>query len=191
MDTVQRIWERIESTLERLAPAVAAALPAGASEAQLAAAQQQLGVELPAEVLEFYRRHDGLPGVQVGYSGPVRSLAELVRDALDRADYADDPMDEEEDGEIRRDISWSTGWIPIIQQGNGDVVCVDLDPPVPERRGQIIDWTHEGSTADYLAPSWREFLDDFAAELAEDGRYELFPQGFHWNGNRPLLMRRE
>lgn len=188
MDTVQEIWERIESALERLAPVLAAALLTGVSEARLAAAQRQLGVELPADVLDFYRCHDGLPGVHVSGYGPVRSLAELVRDALERAEDADEPTDEEEDGEIRRDIGWSAGWIPLIPQGNGDVVCVDLDPPTPERRGQIIDWTHEGWTADYLAPSWREYLDAFAAELEEDGRYELFAQGFSWNDGQPLLM---
>ncbi|GAB2706710.1 SMI1/KNR4 family protein [Kitasatospora kifunensis] len=190
MDSVQRIWLRIESALERLAPAVAAALPAGASEEQLVAAEQQLGVALPADVLDFYRRHDGLPGVHVSGYGPVHSLGQLLKDALERAEDADEPMDEEEDGEIRRDIGWSARWIPLIPQGNGDVVCVDLDPPTPERLGQIIDWTHEGWTADYLAPSWREYLDAFAAELEEDDRYELFADGFHWNDGQPLLMPR-
>ena len=63
---MQDVWDRIHSWLEVHAPIVVAALPPGASEAQIQEAEQYLGVQLPEDVKASYRIHDG--GPVEGYS---------------------------------------------------------------------------------------------------------------------------
>ncbi|WP_441248607.1 SMI1/KNR4 family protein [Kitasatospora sp. McL0602] len=178
METVREIWDRIEAELGRMSPRVRAALPAGATEEEIRAAEAAMGVELPEEVRESYRRHNGLPGVRIRWQDPLYSLDEMVADWRWRADDVGDFDDEdaEEDGVIRRKVAWSAGWIPILNHGNGDVDCIDLDPPAPERLGQIIDWTHEGWTADYVTTGLRALLAELATDL-ETGRYEVDEAG--------------
>ncbi len=191
-DSVRQVWARIETVLGRIAPPVAAAMPPGATEQEIEAAEAAMGVELPVDVRESYRCHNGLPRVVIGRHEALYSLGEMVDDWRERVvDAGDPPWDErEEDGVIRRDLGWSAGWIPFIGISNGDVICIDLDPPTPERRGQIMDWSHEGWRARYECGGLREFLEAFAAGLEAD----LYQ--FHEAGNkvtydgRPLVMLR-
>lgn len=173
MDSVKQIWARIETVLGQIAPQVLAAMPPGATEEELKAAEAVMGVEFPEDVKDSYRCHDGLPSVLIGWHTALYSLGEMVDDWRERADDAGEPPEEEweEDGEIRRDVSWSAGWIPIIGIGNGDVICIDLDPPAPARRGQIIEVSHEGLRPGCESAGLREFLHEFATDLEAD-RYE-------------------
>ncbi|WP_331737254.1 SMI1/KNR4 family protein (plasmid) [Streptomyces sp. NBC_00984] len=187
---MQQIWARIETVLGRIAPRVLAAMPPGATEEEIEAVEAVMGVELPEDVRDSYRYHDGLPGVLIGWHAALYSLGEMVDDWRQRAvDAGDPPWDErEEDGVIRRDISWSAGWIPFIGISNGDVICIDLDPPTPERRGQVIDWSHEGWRARYETAGLREFLEDFATDLEAD-RYQVDETGGAWSDSGlPLVM---
>ncbi|MFI5643247.1 SMI1/KNR4 family protein [Kitasatospora sp. NPDC051705] len=187
---MQEIWARIEAALGRIAPEVVAAMPPGATEEEIAAVEAVIGVELPEDVRESYRCHDGLPGVLIGWHDALHSLAAMADDWRERVvDAGDPPWDErEEDGVIRRDVAWSAGWIPVIGIGNGDVICIDLDPPTPERRGQIIDWSHEGWRARYESAGLREFLERFAADLEAD-RYQVGGTGgARSGGGLPLVM---
>ncbi|MFD0403329.1 SMI1/KNR4 family protein [Kitasatospora sp. NPDC127121] len=187
---MQQLWARIEAALERIAPEVAAAMPPGATDGQIRAAEAAMGVQLPPDVRESYRCHDGLPGVLIGLHTALHPLDAMVDDWRERSvDAGDPPWDERaEDGVIRRDVAWSAGWIPFISIGNGDVICIDLDPPTPQRRGQIIDWSHEGWRAGYEAAGLREFLEAFAADLEAD-RYRADETRRAWDGSGlPLVM---
>lgn len=59
---MQQIWARIETVLGRIAPKVLAAMPPGATEEEIEAVEAVMGVELPEDVRDSYRCHDGLPG---------------------------------------------------------------------------------------------------------------------------------
>lgn len=174
MDSLQQIWARIETVLGRIAPKVLAAMPPGATEEEIGAAEAVMGVELPEDVKDSYRCHNGLPAVLIGWHAALYSLGEVVDDWRERADDAGDPPEDEweEDGQIRRDLSWSAGWIPFIGIGSGDVICIDLDPPTPARRGQIIEVSHEGLRARYETAGLRAFLHELATDLEAD-RYEV------------------
>ncbi|WP_088253688.1 SMI1/KNR4 family protein [Fimbriiglobus ruber] len=67
-------------------------------------------------------------------------------------------------------------WLPIIQEGNGDLICIDLAVP----NGPVVfhrhDWLDGGTGDDghLLAPSWRMFLTSWASVCFQ------LPNNLYW-----------
>jgi cell wall assembly regulator SMI1 len=76
-------------------------------------------------------------------------------------------------GPIKR-VKWNTHWIPILNDGSGDYICIDLDPAEGGVVGQIILTDHEVGPERMLAIGWREFLLEYADAL-EEGRFRFDP----------------
>ena len=175
---MREVWARIEAVLRATAPDLLAALPAGASSEAVAAAERRLDVELPADVRETYAAHDGsgadiLPHVAFGLIGvPLLSLAECISDRerwlgwWEGGSFDDSRADPR--GPIRRQW-WCRGWVPVTWDGGGDHLCVDLDPDPGGVPGQVIYFSHEVGPLEVVAPSWRAYLERYAADL-EAGR---------------------
>lgn len=53
------IWDRIEKGLEKHYPSIRKSLLPGATEAEIAEAEQKMGIRFPDEVRESFRIHDG------------------------------------------------------------------------------------------------------------------------------------
>lgn len=183
---MREVWARIEEVLRATAPDVLAILPAGASPAAISAAEDRLGVSLPADVRESYSAHDGsggahagggadlLPHREYGHVGvPLLSLAECVSDrerwlrAWEAGAFDDSRASPR--GPIRPQW-WCRGWVPVTWDGGGDHLCIDLDPaPGGGVPGQVIYFSHEEGPLTVVAPSWRAYLEWCAADL-EAGR---------------------
>lgn len=177
---MSEVWARIEAVLRVTAPALLAALPAGASPEAIAAAELRIGVELPAAVRETYAAHDGSGGIDHGagiipyeYYGPkgfsLLSLDEMLciwqmwRDWAGEVTY---PCNRVE-GPVKAE-EYNARWVPISDDGGCAYLCIDLDPAPGGVPGQVIflDHTHLRCT---VAESWRAFLEKYAADL-ESGR---------------------
>lgn len=67
-------------------------------------------------------------------------------------------------------------WLPVIQEGSGDQICLDLSAaecPVVFNRHAWLD----GGTGDNghpLAPNWRAFMIDWGSVCFQ------FPRNLHW-----------
>jgi Zn-dependent protease len=59
--------------------------PPGAADADIAAAEQRLDEDLPAELREFYRLHDGFPMLQLGPVAELRAVPEPHADVAEDA----------------------------------------------------------------------------------------------------------
>jgi cell wall assembly regulator SMI1 len=181
------IWDRIHRWLDRHAPHVLASLKPGASEEQIRAAEQALGVTFPDDVKLCYRIHDGQQEVPVpvSYWPDLRtvpgflqgdhwfSLEDMVdtwrmlKGLLDDGSF--DQARSFPHGPIRTDW-WHPRWIPVADCGCGDLRCLDLAPRSRGKVGQVIDWDHAASDRSVIARSMTAWLAGFADDL-EDGEY--------------------
>jgi uncharacterized protein (TIGR02996 family) len=181
--SVRSAWMRIEAALRATMPDLLLALPAGASSEAVAAAEQRLGVELPADVRASYAVHDGSGGEYDGagivpseYYGvmavPQLSLDELVRtwEMWQEWRCDDTTIDDRRDppeGSIRAD-SYNARWVPLTWDGGACNLCIDLDPAPGGVSGQVIFLDHLRPKC-VIDEGWWAFLERYAADL-ESGR---------------------
>jgi cell wall assembly regulator SMI1 len=176
-------WRRIEAWLEAQQEGLSARLAPGAREEDLAAAERKLGVRLPEDVRETFLRHDGEHkhlGLFVGWM--LMSLSEVLKEWAferweERAPRGRGPV---------KAVSWSPRWIPLLANGAGDFVCVDLDPPEEGTPGQLITVHHDDPERIRMTRSLTSWLLRFADRL-ESGEYRYDKeQGIH--SPEPVLL---
>ncbi|MEA5478111.1 SMI1/KNR4 family protein [Pseudanabaena galeata UHCC 0370] len=62
-------------------------------------------------------------------------------------------------------VWWSSKWIPLTYDGCGNHDCLDLAPAEGGNIGQIISMWHDDPERKILAPSFRDWLQNYAEEL--------------------------
>ena len=65
---------------------------------------------------------------------------------------------------------WHPRWVPLLNVGNRDLLCIDLAPGPSGWDGQLIYFWHEGTENHVVAISWQSYLAAFAEDL-EAGHY--------------------
>jgi cell wall assembly regulator SMI1 len=166
-----------------------------ASEKAVAATEGKLKVRLPAELQEFYRTvADGYAmfwqadendakqpfgGLEVP---KLSALAEMYSAWRGMALYTPEQSDKygfpytKDPALAKRAAARQWHWLPVIEEGNGDLICVDLSAP----GGSVVfhkhDWLDGGSGDDGhpLAPSWRAFLANWGSVCFQ------LPDGLYW-----------
>lgn len=74
-----------------------------------------------------------------------------------------------------RPIWWSARWIPFMQNGGGDYLCVDMDPARGGNVGQVVTYYHDES----FRPKTAEDIGAMFARVAEGldtGAYKFDPE---------------
>src|SRR3954451_12503355 len=79
LGTLAEDWDRVVAWHAANAPPGTLLLPPGATDGAIAAAEQQLSLELPEDLRDFYRMHDGLGGSWLLHHGEFLSLSDMVR----------------------------------------------------------------------------------------------------------------
>jgi len=59
-------------------------------------------------------------------------------------------------------------WLPIADNGGGDLLCIDLDPDRGGTVGQVVEFRHDDSTRKRLAVSLLEYLTNLDEDEEED-----------------------
>lgn len=145
------IWLELEAALARHVPELSAALRPPATEAQVLAAEQTLGLAFPADLRDAYLRHDG---VEAGaprffvFGFHWCSLEALVRHwhmlrRVESGMRTESPDAFEENDELQaqcevRLAPFDAGWIPVGLTGTEDLLLCDMNPAARGRRGQLI-----------------------------------------------------
>ena len=172
-------WLRINELPAKFLP------PPGLPEATIRAAEAAMGLELPEDVRESYRVHDGsrrgsyLVLFERGYLLPLEASPDdesVVESRKSMCEIAEQLASEYGDiaGEVAAPIRktfWSPRWVPLTCDWESHAVCIDSDPAEGGRVGQVIMRRREAD-AWVLAPSWGEWLAKYAADL-EAGEYRL------------------
>lgn len=181
------------------------------TEKALAKAERQMSIRLPAQLREFYQAigngfsfdwsadPDSSNSPFGGLTVPKLShLSEWYigwqRGALYSPEegerygfpYTDDPAL----AKITAAKMWH--WLPVIQEGNGDQLCIDLgDPSCPVVFDQH-DWLDGGTgeNGHVLASNWANFLTDWASVCFQRPKSLYWPNcfrsdgGISWNGDQ-------
>jgi cell wall assembly regulator SMI1 len=166
-----------------------------ASEKAVAAAEAQLKVRLPAELREFYRTvADGYAmswqadpndsdqpfgGLQVS---ELSSLAAMYSGWRGMALYNPEQAEKygfphtQDPALAKRTAARQWHWLPVIEEGNGDLICLDLSVPSGPVTFHMHDWLDGGSGDDGhpLAQSWGAFLVGWGSVCFQ------FPDGLYW-----------
>lgn len=172
MDSIEQLWDRIETWLATHAPEIRNALEEGATEAEIEQAENTIGVTLPPDVKASFLRHrsfgpgDFLMGQSITYG-----LAEMVRgqQGLKERRAQEKRIPEYLSGPIQP-VWWHSLWLPLTGDGAGNLWCLDLAPAPGGQIGQVIDFDHEVGPTKVVATSFRELLATFADQL-EKRRY--------------------
>jgi cell wall assembly regulator SMI1 len=167
---MQEIWTYIESWLYANAPKILDTLQPGASDTQIKAAEDFLSIQFPAEVKASYRIHNGQSDYSYGFLEGKEFLSlehmqeewAVWKELLDGGEF--EGVESSPDAGIRSDW-WSPQWIPLTYDGTGNHDCLDLNPGEGGKRGQIITMWHDERERQIVAPSFREWLEQYAEGL--------------------------
>jgi cell wall assembly regulator SMI1 len=179
---MQNIWNRIESWCAQYAPDVLTRLNPGATEEQLRASEEKLGVTFPEEMRQLYAIHNGQK--DGGFSplpvGDWLSLDDIfdqwdVWEELRRGGEFDGVTSEPDAGVS--DAWWNASWIPITHDGGGNHYCVDLAPAEGGTIGQIITMWHDDGARNLVAASLTGWLTRIADGM-ESGEYVFSPEEY-------------
>lgn len=177
MKSVLECWDILESCLD----SPESELPKGASADGINEFEAATESSLPPNLREFYSRHDGTGdcffgpyGIGGGDQGFL-SLHESLRKWRSQCEAAQqvEAMGNlgEQEGPIRHNY-WNRRWLPIADNGCGDLIFVDFDPAENGTVGQIVDWWHEPAKSTFLYHTFSEFLDEIANGITS-GQYEF------------------
>ena len=169
MLSIDECWAFLESRGDALT-----GLPPGATSEAISDAEALMHVEFPDDLRKLLLRHDGcgsyyISPYKIGGGGqtfmPIKDIIATWKCMTDiGADFARDGEFGEQTGPIKRNY-WNMRWIPITDNGCGDNIIIDLDPPEEGTLGQIVDWGHEGGVTTFQATSLREWLNEVVEEV--------------------------
>ncbi|MGI5184440.1 SMI1/KNR4 family protein [Dactylosporangium sp. CA-152071] len=180
-DEIVAAWRRIEAALGRVLPAALELLPGPADGAAVEAVEAALRVALPEDFKASLLVHNGttwgMPSPMPLYQ--LYGTDDLVGQTREWWDCADPDPELDEPGAWAYHIDEGSlhlsGAVRPVVGGertvlvgdlNGDVLWyLDLDPAPGGTVGQVVRVDVECAMWDVLAPSWRQLLLDYAAEL--------------------------
>ena len=173
--------ERIVDWLRRRAPAAIAGLRPPASD--LGPVEAALGRPLPADLAALWRLHDGgLPIFEyagLGCAEALRRRAGLEQLRAAGA-FAGHEVFEQAAPRIQP-TKWHPAWIPLAEDGCGNLYCVDLEPGPAGHVGQVIRWETRGGPFAAGSVSLAELLGRYARALA-GGRFTYDPDSGTFDG---------
>ncbi|WP_322906115.1 SMI1/KNR4 family protein [Paenibacillus campi] len=134
----------------------------GAKQDDFAELEKRLNVQVPDQLREWYRVHDG----QDDRLETMPLLRNLTFSAIDKIietwtflqeEYDSDGAEAENESAIKP-VLWNPAWIPIATNGSGDYVCVDTDPAEEGTYGQILYFWHDWNNRSVEAESLNAFI---------------------------------
>jgi cell wall assembly regulator SMI1 len=174
---VAQPWRRIEAWLQKHTPKIHADLREPATDEDFEDAQDVLSVELPDELVDSYRVHNGQTGMANPVAGDwqllslagVASQWKIQKKLDDKGTFADTKT--KTIGPIRP-TWWNNRWIPFAYNGSGGLTCVDLDPADGGTVGQVVVYIHDREERRCIAKGLTEWLERLADDL-ESGKLKL------------------
>lgn len=149
---------RLEQALAEHRPAVLAALRRpGATPAELDAFEQRTGLRLPPPVRCWLERIGGeqTPTERLIDNWSAISLAQIESAwEVCQSVFVADPL-----GERQKLGAWDRDWLPLLTNGGGDYLCVDLAGTLDGPAGQMLTYYHDEDYRIVGAESFERWLE--------------------------------
>ncbi|MFJ6699992.1 SMI1/KNR4 family protein [Streptomyces sp. NPDC091272] len=185
IELVQESWDRIDAWLREHAPRTFATLRPPAGLEEIAAAEEELGVTFPADLVASLLRHngarDGAEAFQFSTHDRLLGTSEIVEDTQWMRGIAED-LDEEE-----AEYYWSGGYLKIGSYGvTADGLTIDCRPG-QDSCGAIGRFFDETGTDFGHAVSLGRYLEELAGllESGQDGGAVTFNGRLFWEWAMP------
>lgn len=171
------LWARLIHWTEINAPAVDFKLNAGATEEELENLEKLIQHTLPEDFKNFYRihngqsayRHNGLINTDVLMSiNRISAECKQLKSFIER--YPERSPEISNTENVIKNNWWNPLWVPIIDEGTGDFVCIDLDPLPNGQNGQIMQMIHDDYYRPLLDNSFHKWFENYIIAL-EAGEY--------------------
>lgn len=166
-----RAWTQLIEYLEIHHPDVDLGLRPPASDEAIRQVEATIGRQLPEPVRELYRRADGQDGAAFALFPGYRFLPleevpanwQLLKHPMIWL-LGLLPLGDNDPGVRNRGSH--PGWIPLAENGAGDLICVDLVPAAGGTRGQLVELIHDDTPRRRLAAGITEMLEQMRQDLA-------------------------
>lgn len=162
------LWKPFESWLAIHWPEGLASLNPPATDDEIAALEQALGVRLPQDYVDCLRVHNGQSDGAGGLFDNSEFLSTTAvldqwavwKDLLASGEF--EGITSEPQAGIRDDW-WNARWIPFTHNGGGDHYCLDLAPAEGGQLGQVITMWHDAGDREIEAASFGAWLARYVA----------------------------
>ncbi|HYO65816.1 MAG TPA: SMI1/KNR4 family protein [Archangium sp.] len=183
---VRKAWRRIEDWMRENLPRFTKALQPPASPETIQQAEATVGVPFPSDLREFLSVHDGQSPdeLEVFARWAPLSLERIVsiwQRSEERVQRGVIQTEDNPDIRIHGPVRprwWDRAWIPFAKDAEGDLLCLDLNPPPGGQHGQVILFIHDADKREVVAPSLGSWLERLAGDF-ESGRYAVEPAGLY------------
>ena len=174
---LERAWARVKAWLLANAPEVLDGLRPGLADDAIEALESGVDAIFPADFRAWLTLHGGQePGPGMFPHIPLLKAEEIPdawRDLSRRFENGmltlGNPAELKLHGPVRR-AWWSPHWIPFATDGNGNFLCLDLDPPARGENGQILESYRDWPERSVVAKSFTALLAETADSYAS-GKY--------------------
>jgi cell wall assembly regulator SMI1 len=169
-------------------PTLAVKQNAPATQNAITDLEKLIGKKLPQQFVDLYLITDGnAPSCTRFFNGlRLLSIAEITQQwlamqAIKTSDaFVIDGKELHADADEKiKNGWWNVSWLPITDNLSGDYTAIDLDPNTKGTYGQIIEYWHDPSFRNCLAPSLQDWILQTANEI-ENGilKYDENYEGF-------------
>lgn len=164
----------------------------GAGVGEIHALERRIGMALPADLAAYLTIANGEAYRSSGVIGDwtlldaegIASEHQVMSDLVAQGAFGDNANPETA---FVKGVWWHSRWIPVVSSGSGHLICVDLDPNVRGRAGQVILFLHDAPARYLIAHS----LADWFARIADDlerGVYTLQAEHGYWRFDNEAFM---
>ncbi|MCG8574100.1 MAG: tetratricopeptide repeat protein [Flavobacteriales bacterium] len=170
-------WNPIKLWLNQNTSGLEKELNPGALELNFEEAEKILSISFTDLFKEAYQQHNGqnLKAPALLPCGKVLSLDDMIQqwkiltESLKNGEF--DAKEANPDNEIKE--GWyNEKWIPIVLDGKGNYLCMDMDPDAGGKVGQIIKFSLFNEDRDLIAESIFEWLKGINSDLLR-GKYRF------------------
>lgn len=185
---MKEVWNDIKLWIEANAPHLLTYLAPAATIQDIEDVESKLNIKFSEGFKEFYMIHNGQINESecIIYEQTILSLKRIVNEwqawtgLLNRGEfiYDGDPLKSNPDDGVKNDW-WNAKWIPVTSNGGGDNFCIDMDPDVSGRVGQIISMWHDAGWRELKGSSFENWISQYANDLKQ-GKYIYESQAGIW-----------